>query len=302
MNTFAIGAIITRMKESKALLLLLLTSLIWGFAFVAQSVSSESVGTFTFNSVRMLIGALVLLPFAIPYFRKHKGDKTYFRNAIKGGILCGLCLGAASVTQQIGVSLSGAGKGGFITSLYIIFVPFMSVFVGQKIKKEIWLSAAVALIGMYLLSIGEGFTISSGDLYLILCALLFALHIMVIDKTGKDTDGIVLSFFQFLTAGILAGIGMIFEKPQLSSLLEAWLPIVYAGAFSCGVAYTLQVVGQRYVRPSRAVFALSLESVWAAIGGAVILSEKLSAKELIGCALVFAAVLVAELAPQKSST
>ena len=161
---------------------------------------------------------------------------------------------------------------------------------------------AVALIGMYLLSIGEGFTISSGDLYLILCALLFALHIMVIDKTGKDTDGIVLSFFQFLTAGILAGIGMIFEKPQLSSLLEAWLPIVYAGAFSCGVAYTLQVVGQRYVRPSRAVFALSLESVWAAIGGAVILSEKLSAKELIGCALVFAAVLVAELAPQKSST
>ena len=302
MNTFAIGAIITRMKESKALLLLLLTSLIWGFAFVAQSVSSESVGTFTFNSVRMLIGALVLLPFAIPYFRKHKGDKTYFRNAIKGGILCGLCLGAASVTQQIGVSLSGAGKGGFITSLYIIFVPFMSVFVGQKIKKEIWLSAAVALIGMYLLSIGEGFTISSGDLYLILCALLFALHIMVIDKTGKDTDGIVLSFFQFLTAGILAGIGMIFEKPQLSSLLEAWLPIVYAGAFSCGVAYTLQVVGQRYVRPSKAVFALSLESVWAAIGGAVILSEKLSAKELIGCALVFAAVLVAELAPQKSST
>ena len=302
MNTFAIGAIITRMKESKALLLLLLTSLIWGFAFVAQSVSSESVGTFTFNSVRMLIGALVLLPFTIPYFRKHKGDKAYLRNAVKGGILCGICLGAASVTQQIGVSLSGAGKGGFITSLYIIFVPFMSVFVGQKIKKEIWLSAAVALIGMYLLSIGEGFTISSGDLYLILCALLFALHIMVIDRTGKDTDGIVLSFFQFLTAGILAGIGMLFEKPQISSLLEAWLPIVYAGAFSCGVAYTLQVVGQRYVRPSRAVFALSLESVWAAIGGAVILSEKLSAKELIGCALVFAAVLVAELAPQKSST
>ena len=244
----------------------------------------------------------MLLPFTIPYFRKHKGDKAYLRNAVKGGILCGICLGAASVTQQIGVSLSGAGKGGFITSLYIIFVPFMSVFVGQKIKKEIWLSAAVALIGMYLLSIGEGFTISSGDLYLILCALLFALHIMVIDRTGKDTDGIVLSFFQFLTAGILAGIGMLFEKPQISSLLEAWLPIVYAGAFSCGVAYTLQVVGQRYVRPSRAVFALSLESVWAAIGGAVILSEKLSAKELIGCALVFAAVLVAELAPQKSST
>ena len=301
-NTFDFDAIMSRMKENKALLLLLLTSLIWGFAFVAQSVSSESVGPFTFNSIRMLIGAIVLLPFAIPYLRKHKGDKAYLRNTVKGGILCGLCLGAASVTQQMGVSLSGAGKGGFITSLYIIFVPFMSVFTGQKIRKEIWFSAAVALIGMYLLSIGEGFTISEGDLFLILCALLFALHIMVIVSTGKETDGIVLSFFQFLTAGILAGIGMIFEKPQLTALQEAWLPILYAGALSCGVAYTLQVVGQRYVRPSRAVFALSLESVWAAIGGALILSEKLSAKELTGCILVFAAVLVAELAPQKSST
>ncbi len=289
------------MKEQKAILLLLLTSLIWGLSFVAQSVSSESVGPFTFNGIRMLIGALVLIPFALPYIRKHKGDREYWENAVRGGILCGLCLGAASVTQQIGVGESGAGKGGFITSLYIVIVPFMSLAVGQKIRRTTWLSALIAMIGMYLISIKEGFTVSSGDLWLIACAVLFALHIMMIDRTGKDTDGIILSLFQFLTAGILCSAGMIAEKPEPSAILSAWLPILYAGAFSCGIAYTLQVIGQRYVRPSRAVFALSLESVWAAIGGMLLLSEKLSLREAIGCALVFAAVLIAEM-PQKSST
>ena len=290
------------MKEQKAILLLLLTSLIWGLAFVAQSVSSESVGPFTFNAIRMIIGAIVLLPFALPYIKKHRGDREYWKKAIRGGILCGICLGAASVAQQTGVATSGAGKGGFITSLYIVIVPFISVVIGQKIRKSIWLSAIVAICGMYLLSIGEGFTISSGDLWLIACAILFALHIMVIDATGKDVDGIILSFFQFLTAGILCSFGMIAEQPEMSAILNAWLPILYAGAFSCGLAYTLQVIGQRYVRPSRAVFALSLESVWAAIGGVIILSEKLSTKEIIGCVLVFLAVLIAELEPQKSST
>ena len=290
------------MKEQKAILLLLLTSLIWGLAFVAQSVSSESVGPFTFNAIRMLIGALVLLPFALPYIRKHKNDRQYWKNAITGGILCGLCLGAASVTQQIGVATSGAGKGGFITSIYIVIVPYMAFFTGQKIRKAVWLSALIAIVGMYLLSIGEGFTIASGDVWLIICAILFALHIMVIDRTGKDTDGIVLSLLQFLTAGILCSIGMAAEKPELSELASAWLPILYAGALSCGMGYTLQVIGQRYVKPSRAVFVLSLESVWAAIGGAIILAERLNGRELIGCALVFAAVLIAEIEPQKSST
>ena len=207
------------MKEQKAILLLLLTSLIWGLSFVAQSVSSESVGPFTFNGIRMLIGALVLIPFALPYIRKHKGDREYWKNAVRGGILCGLCLGAASVTQQIGVGESGAGKGGFITSLYIVIVPFMSLAVGQKIRRTTWLSALIATIGMYLISIKEGFTVSSGDLWLIACAVLFALHIMMIDRTGKDTDGIILSLFQFLTAGILCSAGMIAEKPEPSAIL-----------------------------------------------------------------------------------
>ena len=290
------------MKERNAILLLLLTSLIWGLSFVAQSVSSESVGPFTFNAVRLFIGAIVLIPFTLPILRKHKGDKAYFTALIKGGIICGLCLASASVTQQIGVSLSGAGKGGFITSLYIIFVPFFSLFLGKRIGKGIWLSAVIAIIGMYLLSIGEGFSITKGDIYLIICAVLFAFHIMAIDRYGKDTDGIALSQMQFLAAGIICTPGMIAEGPSLSAILDAWLPIVYAGAFSCGIAYTIQVVAQRYVKPEHAVFALSLESVWAAIGGVLILSERLTVKETIGCILVFAAVLAAQLIPSRQSS
>ena len=290
------------MKEQKAILLLLATSFIWGFSFVAQSVSSESIGPFTFNSIRMLIGSLTLLPVVIPVFRRHRGDRVYMKKALTGGILCGICLAAASIVQQIGISMSGAGKGGFITSLYIVIVPFLSLALGQRIRKAVWLSAAIAIVGMYLLSIGEGFSISKGDLYLIACAFLFAIHIMIIDRVGKDLEGIELSFLQFLSAGIIASAGFLFEGTKASAVTSAWLPILYAGIFSCGIAYTLQVIGQKYVRPSRAVFALSLESVWAAIGGAMILSERLSAKELAGCALVFAAVLIAEIEPQKSST
>ena len=290
------------MKEQKAILLLLATSFIWGFSFVAQSVSSESIGPFTFNSIRMLIGSLTLLPVAIPVFRRHRGDRVYLKKALTGGILCGICLAAASIVQQIGVSISGAGKGGFITSLYIVIVPFLSLLLGQRIRKAVWLSAAIAIVGMYLLSIGEGFSISKGDLYLIACAFLFAIHIMIIDRVGKDLEGIELSFLQFLSAGIIASVGFLFEGTKASAVASAWLPILYAGIFSCGIAYTLQVIGQKYVQPSHAVLLLSLESVWAAIGGAMILSERLSAKELAGCALVFAAVLIAEIEPQKSST
>ncbi len=291
------------MKEKNAIILLLLTSFIWGMAFVAQSVSSESVGAFTFNAIRFLIGAVVLIPFSIPIIRKHKGDRKYRNNLIRGGVICGICIASAAVTQQFGIELSGAGKGGFITSLYIIFVPIISIFFGEKIGKSIWISAIVAIIGMYLLSIGEGFTITRGDIYLIACALLFAFHIMAIDRTGKNVDGIPMSMLQFLTAGIICIPGMIIEQPSGDAVLNAWLPIFYAGAFSCGIAYTLQVVAQKYVKASHAVFALSLESVWAAVGGALMLGERLTGRECAGCILVFLAVLIAQLIPsQKSST
>ena len=287
------------MKERNAALLLLLTSVIWGFAFVAQSVSSESIGPFAFNSIRMMIGAIVLLPVAVPRILKEKDQEGYWKRTLLSGLLCGFLLISAAVTQQFGVALSGAGKGGFITSIYIILVPFISVLMGKRIDGRTWLAAAAALAGMYLLCLGSDEGIARGDIFLIICALLFSFHIIAIDKVGKNVDGVVLSMFQFLAGSLIAAPGMLIESPGMDAILSAWLPIFYAGAFSCGIAYTLQVVGQKYVRPSHAVLLLSLESVWAAIGGALLLSERMSARESIGCALVFAAVIAAQL-PSKA--
>ena len=268
-------------------------------SFVAQSVSSDAVGSFTFNGLRMLLGALVLIPFAIPAIRRHAGDRAYLSKALRSGLLLGFLIAAASVVQQYGVAISGAGKGGFITSIYIILVPFISVLMGKRIERRTWIAAAAALLGMYLLCLSSNEGIARGDLFLILCALLFSFHIIAIDKVGKDVDGVVLSMFQFLFGSIIAAPGMIAESPGMDAITSAWLPILYAGAFSCGIAYTLQVVGQRYVRPSHAVLLLSLESVWAAIGGALLLSERMSVRESVGCALVFAAVIAAQLPSRK---
>ena len=283
------------MKERNAAMLLLLTSLIWGLSFVAQSVSSESIGPFTFNSIRFLIGAIVLIPFALPAIRRECKASGYWKRTLKGGIICGICLASAAVIQQIGIAESGAGKGGFITSLYIIIVPFLSVVFGKKVEKKTWIAGIVAIVGMYLLCIGDSSGFSRGDIFLLICALFFSFHIMAIDSVGKDVDGVTLSMFQFLTAGIVTLPGMLSEGPSLSAVLSSWLPIFYAGAFSCGVAYTLQVVGQKYVRPQHAVLLLSLESVWAAVGGALMLSERMTGREMAGCLIVFSAVIAAQI-------
>ncbi len=283
------------MKERNAAMLLLLTSLIWGLSFVAQSVSSESIGPFTFNSIRFLVGAIVLIPFALPAIRRECKASGYWKKTLKGGIICGICLASAAVIQQIGIAESGAGKGGFITSLYIIIVPFLSVVFGKKVEKKTWIAGIVAIAGMYLLCIGDSSGFSRGDIFLLICALFFSFHIMAIDSVGKDVDGVMLSMFQFLTAGIVTLPGMLAEGPSFSAVLSAWLPIFYAGAFSCGVAYTLQVVGQKYVRPQHAVLLLSLESVWAAVGGALMLSERMTGREMAGCLIVFSAVIAAQI-------
>ena len=215
----------------------------------------------------------------------------------------GLFLAAASMTQQIGIETTDAGKAAFITSLYMIIVPFISRIFGKKIEKKIWACALIALAGMYMLCLSGGMSISRGDLYLFACAILFSCHILVIEKVSKDSDGVELSMFQFFFGGLMCLIGMlIFERPDLSSIKEASLPLAYAGFLSCGVAYTLQTVAQKYVQASKATLALSLESVWAAIGGALILSERLSLNELIGCALVFLAVLLAQIDIRRHNT
>ena len=291
------------MKERNAVLLLLLTSFIWGLSFVAQSVSTESIGAFTFNGIRMVLGAIVLVPVAFKTLKIHVKDKAYMKRTIKGGLLMGLFLAAASMTQQIGIETTDAGKAAFMTSLYMIIVPFISRIFGKKIEKKIWVCALIALAGMYMLCLSGGMSISRGDLYLFACAILFSCHILVIEKVSKDSDGVELSMFQFFFGGLMCLIGMLFfEHPDLSSIKEASLPLAYAGFLSCGVAYTLQTVAQKYVQASKATLALSLESVWAAIGGALILSERLSLNELIGCALVFLAVLLAQIDIRRPNT
>ena len=279
------------MKERNASFLLLLTSMIWGLSFVAQSVSSETLGPFTFNTLRYLIGAVAILPFAIFSMKKEKD----WKKTIKGSFICGALLAAASVMQQTGIAESGAGKGGFITSLYIVIVPCLSVVLQKKIQKKTWMAALLAVVGMFLLCIKNGTGIAKGDIYLIICAFLFSIYMIAVDTVRKDIDGMLLSFLQFIIADILTLPGMIAEKSELGTILSSWLPLIYTGVLGSGIAYTFQIVAQKYVKPQKAAFLLSLESVWATIGGAVLISERMTEREIAGCILVFIAVMLSQL-------
>ena len=289
-------------------LLLLLTATIWGVAFVAQSVSMDYIGGFTFNAVRNLIGALTLLPVIKVLDKTHseaekkrESSASGRKTLLIGGICCGIMLCLASNFQQFGIKYTTVGKAGFITACYIIIVPIIGIFLKKKCSPFIWAAVVMALIGLYLLCITDGFSIGRGDILVLVCAFLFSLHILVIDYFSPKTDGVKLSCIQFLICGILSMIpALILEHPQISSILTAWLPILYAGIMSCGVAYTLQIVGQKNVNPTVASLILSLESCISVLAGWVILGQKLSAKELLGCVIMFAAIILAQL-PEKSS-
>ena len=285
---------------------LLLTAFIWGVAFVAQSVGMDYIGPFTFNCVRSIIGGLVLIPLVFILGKKTKADrneeqtKEYKKNTIIGGICCGICLCVASNFQQFGIMHTTVGKAGFITALYIIIVPILGIFMKKKVAPIVWVSSVIAVVGFYLLSISGQVSICKGDILVLICAVLFSVHILVIDYFSPKGEGVTISCIQFFTSGILCGIMMfLFENPQIKDILAAYLPILYAGVMSCGVAYTLQIVGQKNMDPTVASLILSLESVFSALAGWLILGQGLSGKELIGCALVFVAVLLAQM-PQKS--
>ena len=285
---------------------LLLTAFIWGVAFVAQSVGMDYIGPFTFNCVRSIIGGLVLIPLVFILGKKTKADRTeeqtkeYKKNTVIGGICCGICLCVASNFQQFGIMHTTVGKAGFITALYIIIVPILGIFMKKKVAPIVWVSSVIAVVGFYLLSISGQVSISKGDILVLICAVLFSVHILVIDYFSPKGGGVTISCIQFFTSGILCGIMMfLFENPQIKDILAAYLPILYAGVMSCGVAYTLQIVGQKNMDPTVASLILSLESVFSALAGWLILGQGLSGKELIGCALVFVAVLLAQM-PEKS--
>ena len=281
-------------------LLLLLTATIWGSAFVAQSVGMEHVGPFTFTFSRSIIGGMVLLPCILLLGKWKKGFATKVEWI--GGICCGIALCVASNFQQVGMQYTTVGKAGFITALYVVLVPIFGIFMKKRVSLLIWGCVAVSVAGLYLLCMPAGaFVLAFGDLLVLLCAVLFSVHILVIDHFSPKGDGVVISCIQFFTCGILSGIPMLFfEHPSVGSILDAKWSILYAGVLSSGVAYTLQVVAQKNVNPTVASLIMCLESVVAVLAGWIILGQGMSSREIWGCALMFAAIVVAQLpAPEK---
>lgn len=285
-------------------LLLLLTATIWGVAFVAQSVGMDYVQPFTFNGIRSIIGGLVLIP-CIFLLNRLKSpsepiQKSSSRPLLAGGILCGLCLFAASSFQQFGIKYTTVGKAGFITACYIVIVPILGLFLKKKCSPLIWVSVLLALVGLYFLCMSGSISLGLGDLLVLIGAFLFSIHILVIDHYSPLADGVQLSCILFFVCGVLSLICMfLFETPDLSMILMAWLPILYAGVLSCGVAYTLQVVGQKNMNPTVASLILSMESCISVLAGWLILGQALSSRELLGCVLMFAAIILAQIPVRK---
>lgn len=299
----------TQVKNS---LLLLLTATIWGVAFVAQSVGMDHVGPFTFNAVRSVIGGLVLIPCIFflnhrkavpkePVSPQRQVEQT--STLILGGVCCGILLALASSFQQMGIQYTTVGRAGFITACYIVIVPLLGhFFLKKKCGASIWIAVALALVGLYLLCITDDFSIGKGDLLVMVCSLLFSLHILVIDYFSPKVDGVKMSCIQFFVCGFLCAIPAIFtEHIVFADILAAWAPILYAGVMSCGVAYTLQIIGQKDMNPTVASLILSLESCISVLAGWVILHQKLSARELSGCVLMFAAIILAQLPSKKKN-
>ena len=297
-------------KKMKSNLMLLLTAFIWGTAFVAQKSGMDYIGPLTYGGIRTLIGGIFLIP-VIKFLdmRKPEEEKTRLmeRTAeakkadgkllLIGGICCGMALFVASTLQQFGLAYTTAGKAGFITTLYVVIVPIFSIFLRKKVKPVMWFCVMLGALGMYMLCMKDAtFSLQYGDFLVLLCAAAFAVHILVIDYFSPKVDSVRLSCIQFLVAGTMGIIGMfIFETPVLADILASWFPILYASVLSSGVAYTLQVVAQADADPTAASLILSLESVFAALSGMVLLGESMTIKELLGCVIIFAAIIIAQM-------
>jgi drug/metabolite transporter (DMT)-like permease len=295
-------------KKLRGELMLLLTALIWGASFVAQRAGMAYIGPFTFNGIRSYIGALTLLPLIIAMDRREQktgrnadSDSAQCRWAerrvsLTGGIWCGIILFVASSLQQYGMLYTTAGKAGFITALYIVLVPLLGLFLKRRVRPLVWLCVALATIGLYLLSVEEGLSIGKGDWLVMACAVGFAVHILVIDHFSPHVNGVKLSCLQFFVCGLLSTPFMLaFETIDWAGIVSSWLPILYAGIMSCGVAYTLQIIAQRDTDPTIASIILSLESVFALLTGIAILSEQVTARQAAGCATMLTATILAQL-------
>lgn len=292
-------------KQLKGSLALLGATVIWGSAFVAQSVGMDLVGPFTFQAARCVLAVLFLFPFSFLAEWKQGGFsesmKKWKNPALwKVGGICGCALFLAANLQQVGLVYTDAGKAGFITAMYIVLVPILGLFLKRKPPKTAVISVGIAVVGLYMLSCMGVTEINIGDVYLVGCAMMFAVHITVIDRLAADLDGMRLNCVQALLVAIASGlVALLVEDIQWSNLLACWLPIGFAGVLSMGVAYTLQIVGQKDLEPTRASLIMSLESVFAVIGGVLILHETMTVWESLGCVLVFSAVIISQLPSKK---
>ncbi len=293
------------MKQVRRSLTLILAALIWGIAFVAQSKAMDNMGAFTFNAVRCLIGGVVLIPVILLLRKKDAcrptdGSPYPWKPVLTGGLICGVILFVATNLQQFAFSVNhdyDAGKAGFITALYIIFVPIFGIFFKKRPSFLVWISAVIAVGGLYLLCVqGGALALEISDLLVLACSVVFACHILAIDHFNPRVNGVLMSCIQFFICGILCLVcAFLFEKPRLSDLVAAYIPILYAGVMSCGVAYTLQIVGQKGVNPFLASLLLSLESVFSVLAGWVLLGQALSLREILGCAVIFVAIILAQI-------
>lgn len=284
-----------------------LAALIWGLAFVAQSVGADLVGPFTFNAARAFIGFLFLLVICLALRLREKSaaqkktySSRYYKDLIIGGLCCGIALTLAVNLQQKGLETTSSGKAGFITALYIVLVPIAGLFLKKKAPRLIWLSVAIAVVGLYFLSISGSVSITVGDLYMLVCALCFTGHIMVIDHFTNRVSGIELSCVQFLVVSVISAVGMLAtETPSWEGLVACAIPLLYVGVLSSGVGYTLQILAQKGSNPTVVSLLMSLESVFATVFGAIILHEAMSGREYFGCVLMLIAVVLAQLPDRK---
>lgn len=292
-------------NNPKGILALSICAFIWGTSFVAQSMGSSYAEPFTFNCSRSIIASIflfLLCPLVDklshkPYYMLGSPDPTLQRKLLKSGFICGTILTVAVYMQQWGITYTTAGKSGFITALYIVMVPLLgSLFLGKKVSRQNWFSVFIAVIGMYLICITETFTINKGDFITLACPITFALQILTIDRVIDELDGIRMSMMQFSTCALLNGMLMfIFENPSWEQIKPCLGPIFYLGIMSSGIAYTLQIIGQKYTSPVLASMLMSLESVFALLSGWVMLNQQLSFREISGCIIVFIAIMLAQL-------
>lgn len=288
-------------KQLSGVIALSGATVIWGSAFIAQSVGMDKIGPFTFQAVRCFLAVVFLFPASALFSKGQPFWKSWADPALwRSGVICGLALFAASSLQQIGLVYTDAGKAGFLTAMYIVFVPFLGLFLGQKPGRNALLSLIPAIVGLYLLSCTSVSGINKGDVLLLLCAVAFSVQILLIDRHCAGLDGLKLNCIQALVAAVLSvPWALLTETVDASRIASCWLPLGYAGVLSMGVAYTLQIVGQKRVAPSAAALLMSLESVFAALFGWLLLHETMTGAEELGCVLVFAAVVISQLPEKK---